>query len=125
MLSRIDIEALKSRHPIETVAAGYGVELRRTGRSLVGRCPIHRDRGRPNFHVYTGSNSWYCYRCGLGGDVVSLIQKVEGLGFREAVERLDGGGRESHRRPPVTIRPATARQTSSEERACLAAAVEL
>jgi hypothetical protein len=49
----VDVEALKRAHPIEEVAGSLGIELRRLGRALVvGRCPLHDDRGRPNFHVW-------------------------------------------------------------------------
>ena len=47
----VDAEALKLTHPIEEVVARYAVELRRQGRALVGRCPLHHDQGRPNLHV--------------------------------------------------------------------------
>jgi len=62
----IDTRALKQTVRLEDVAARYAVELRRHGRALVGRCPLHADRGRPNFYIYPEQpQSWRCYRCGI------------------------------------------------------------
>jgi len=67
---RIDTAALKQAHPIEDVVGRYGIELKRQGRALVGRCPFHADGGRPNLHVFPHTRTWWCFRCCLGGDVV-------------------------------------------------------
>jgi DNA primase len=87
---RIDLEALKQAHPITDVVASYGIELRRQGRASVGRCPFHPDRGRPNLYLWPDTRSWWCFRCNVGGDVIRFVELAEGLGFREAVERLAG-----------------------------------
>ena len=92
MAFQIDTEALKRTYPISEVVARYGIDLRPSGRALIGRCPFHDDGGRPNLHVYELSSSWYCYRCAIGGDVISFVEKMERVGFREAVERIAGGG---------------------------------
>lgn len=130
MLQRIDTEALKQDHPIANVVSRFGVALRPTGRTLVGRCPFHDDRGRPNFHVYPGSGSWYCFRCAEGGDAIRFVERIAHVGFRQAVELLDGPARPPHSLPPRTlasprprVRPTAARDPA--ERACLAAAVEV
>jgi DNA primase len=90
---RIDTHALKQALRLEDVASGYGVELKRQGRALVGRCPLHADAGRPNFYVYAKQEpqTWRCYRCGIGGDVLALVMRVESVDFREAVKRLGAG----------------------------------
>ncbi|MDG6910191.1 MAG: toprim domain-containing protein [Nitrososphaerota archaeon] len=131
MSFQIDTQALKRTYPISEVAAGYGIDLRPSGRALVGRCPFHDDGGRPNLHVYESSSSWYCYRCAIGGDVISFVERMEHVGFREAVERIAGGLRASitgsrgegsgaHERAAKRATPL-----GPDERACLAAATEL
>ena len=130
MLNRIDTGLLKQEYPIAEVVARYGVELRPSGRVLVGRCPFHADGGRPNLTIYPATQSWYCYRCGVGGDVISFVRRLEGLDFRRAVERITGG-----EPSPVRAQPAPAPRRIADrrrlfargpaERACLAAAVEL
>jgi len=49
--ARVDLEALKHAQLIQEVVARYGIELRRQGRSAVGRCPFHPDGGRPNLYI--------------------------------------------------------------------------
>jgi DNA primase len=100
---KIDTEALKLAHPIEDVVARHGIELRRQGQSLVGRCPLHHDQGRPNLHVWPASRSWYCFRCSIGGDVIRWVQLVEQVDFRQALERLDAG---VHGAPRALAAPA-------------------
>ena len=56
-IGRIDTSALKLAHPIEDVVARYGIELRRQGHALVGRCPFHADGGRPNLHIFNGTQT--------------------------------------------------------------------
>lgn len=130
LLTRIDADQVKRAHPVEEIVSRYGIELRPVGRALVGRCPLHADGGRPNLHVYPGNASWYCYRCAVGGDVISFVMRLERLGFRDAVARLDGGRFSSCATPPRPVqraKPRRARRTvwGAAERACLAAAVEL
>jgi DNA primase len=130
MRTLIDTNAVKRASPIADVVARYGIELRRVGRALVGRCPFHPDGGRPNLYVYGGNASWYCYRCGIGGDVIGFVMRLEGLGFRDAVARLGGGfgGRPVLSARPVGWPPRRRRPLDVwgvDERACVAAATEL
>ena len=97
---RFDVEALRRDHPVADVITGYGIELRPTGRALVGRCPFHHDGGRPNLHVYPATQSWYCFRCNVGGDAIEFVKRREQVGFVEACERLAGGQSEPMSLPP-------------------------
>jgi DNA primase len=85
---------LKRAHPLPDVLAGYGVALRRAGRALVGLCPLHGDRRTPNLHVYAGPDpaldSWYCFRCQQGGDVLNFLMRHERLSFAAACDLLGG-----------------------------------
>ena len=129
-MKRIDTESLKCEHPIEGIVARYGIELRPSGRTLVGRCPFHADGGRPNLYVYPTTQSWYCFRCSVGGDAIGFVRRIEGVGFLEAVARITG-----ERTTPAGVRtrpfvmperpPARRVARGPAERACLAAAVEL
>jgi DNA primase len=86
--ARIDTAALKQIHAIEDVVASYGIELKRQGHAVVGRCPFHPDGGRPNLVVFPGTRTWRCFRCGIGGDVLKFVMLAEDVGFVEAVQRL-------------------------------------
>src|SRR6266542_3815346 len=125
---RIDTAALKLAHPLEDVVARYGIELKRQGRSLVGRCPFHADGGRPNLHLFAATQTWYCFRCCLGGDVVKFVMLAEDVGFLEAVERLAGAALGPVRASPKYVsRPApiTMGERDAEELAVLQATVTL
>lgn len=129
-MGSIDTALLKRDHPIEEVVSGYGIELKQSGRTLVGRCPFHADGGRPNLHIYPASQSWYCFRCAIGGDAISFVRRIEGLGFRDAVARIVGGQHtlvkgSPHRAARRRRRSGHAAEMAAAERACLAAAVEL
>ncbi|MBV9581810.1 MAG: hypothetical protein JO057_24785, partial [Chloroflexi bacterium] len=113
---RIDTAALKQAHPIEDVMIRHGIELRLQGRALVGRCPLHADGGRPNFYVYPQTQTWRCYRCALGGDVLTFLQLVEQLSFREAVDRLGGAQASPRPAPPPMVRsPSAEVQTPAQD----------
>ena len=85
-----DVAAIKASHPIAGVVAGYGIALRPAGKALVGRCPFHEDTGRPNLHVYPTTGSYFCFRCGKGGDAIDFVMRRERLGFLAACDRLQG-----------------------------------
>ena len=87
--TRDEIEAVRANHRIEQVIEGY-IELRPSGRRLVGRCPFHEDR-TPSLVVYPSNQSWYCFACDVGGDVFTFIERIENISFGEAVRRLGAG----------------------------------
>ena len=61
------------------------------GGDVVCRCPFHDDR-TPSLVVSVGKNLWRCHgACGVGGDVIALIQKLKGVSFRHAVELAAAG----------------------------------
>lgn len=128
--AHVDTEALRREHPTAEVVASYGIELRRVGAALVGRCPFHNDRGRPNLHVYK-SGRWICYRCGEHGDVIEFLQRIENLSFREAAARLTQGAAPavtSFRKRRGGASRSTSRRTitrTDDEHQVLAAATEL
>jgi DNA primase len=82
-----DIALVRERSAVEDVI-GERVALRNAGGgNLKGLCPFH-DEKSPSFNVTPARGMWHCFGCGLGGDVIAFIQRTDGLGFVEAVERL-------------------------------------
>ncbi len=82
-----DLEAVRERADIVQVISGH-LQLKKAGRdSLVGLCPFHPEK-TPSFSVSPSKQVYYCFGCGEGGNVFRFIEKVEGLSFIEAVERL-------------------------------------
>ncbi len=80
------IEELTMKNSIEDVVSGY-VNLRVRGRTRVGLCPFHGEK-TPSFTVYPENNSFYCFGCGVGGDVITFVKKIEHLDYLDAVKLL-------------------------------------
>lgn len=84
--SNNEIRELKSRVRIEEWI-GRHIQLRPSGRSLVGHCPFHEDR-KPSFTVYPETQRFYCYGCQASGDVITFLMQTEHLNFPEALDAL-------------------------------------
>ncbi|CAA9353510.1 MAG: DNA primase [uncultured Nocardioidaceae bacterium] len=82
-----DIALVRERARIDEVVASYVTLRNAGGGSEKGLCPFH-DEKSPSFHVTPARQVFYCFGCQEGGDVITFLQKIEGLGFAEAVERL-------------------------------------
>lgn len=86
-INRDDIAAVRERAPIDEII-GQHVALKPAGvGTLKGLCPFHDERS-PSFHVRPQAGRYHCFGCGEGGDVISFVMKLDGLGFAEAVEYL-------------------------------------
>ncbi len=86
---RVDIPALKARHPLSEVVEAAGVVLHGKGRVRQGVCPFH-DEAEGSFTVYGDSQRFYCFGCGTGGDVLDFVRRTERVSLPEAIRRLDG-----------------------------------
>ena len=86
MISKEIIEEIKRRNDIEDVISQY-VALKRAGSNANGLCPFHSEK-TPSFTVFKGTDSFYCFGCGAGGDVITFIMKVENLDYVGALEFL-------------------------------------
>jgi len=51
------------------------------------KCPFHAEK-IPSLKVYTTQNTWWCFSCGSGGDVIELIMKMHDIDFINAVKML-------------------------------------
>ena len=80
------LSELRMRCDIEQIISSY-VPLRRRGKNLVGLCPFHNEK-TPSFTVYPETESFYCFGCGAGGEVISFIRRIENLDYVEAVRFL-------------------------------------
>ncbi len=77
---------IKYRSDIESVISPY-VTLKRRGKNLLGLCPFHNEK-TPSFTVYPESSSFYCFGCGVGGDIFTFTKLIENLDYIEAVKLL-------------------------------------
>lgn len=84
-MSKDQIEEIKSKLDIVSVVREYVPSLKKNGRNHFGLCPFHNER-TPSFSVNEELGIFKCFGCGEGGDVISFIEKVEGLDFIKALE---------------------------------------
>ena len=85
-----EIERLKSEVSVERLVEASGIELRKAGKDLLGRCPFHED-DTASLVVTPGKNLWHCFGCGIGGGPIDWVIKSRGVSFRHAVELLREG----------------------------------
>ena len=80
------IDEVKNNNDIVDIVSQY-VALKRSGRNYFGLCPFHNEKS-PSFAVSPDKQIFHCFGCGVGGNVIHFISKIEGLNFRESLELL-------------------------------------
>ena len=80
------IAEIKYRNDIESVISQY-VVLKRRGKNLIGLCPFHNEK-TPSFTLYPENGSFYCFGCGVGGDVITFTGMIEHLDYVESLKYL-------------------------------------
>lgn len=80
------IDEIKNNNDIVDVISQY-VHLKRSGRNYFGLCPFHNEKS-PSFAVSPDKQIFHCFGCGVGGNVIHFISKIEGINFRESIELL-------------------------------------
>lgn len=82
-----DAQEVKSRLDVADIVGEY-IPLKPAGTgSFKALCPFHQEKS-PSFYVNRPRQSWHCFGCDKGGDIISFVMDMEGLGFREALEHL-------------------------------------
>jgi DNA primase len=111
-----ELERLKREISLERLVTAAGIELRRHGADLIGRCPLHDDR-EPSLVVSPDKNLWHCLgACNSGGDVIAWVMKTHGVSFRHAVELL----REEHPSLAAPLERIVRKDTTSKLEAPIA-----
>lgn len=77
VLARTDLVAL----------IGARVQLKKSGRDFMGRCPFHEEK-TPSFTVSPTKQFYHCFGCGAHGSAVGFLMAFDRLGFPEALEAL-------------------------------------
>ncbi len=86
MIPRETVDEVLHRTDIEQLIGGY-VSLKRSASNYVGLCPFHSEKS-PSFTVFPADNSFYCFGCGVGGNAITFLRRMENLEFEDAVEAL-------------------------------------
>lgn len=88
-----EVEEVK-KISIKDFLENRGVRFIREGHNFICRSPISSDR-TPSFYYYPHTNTFYDWANGVGGDIVRLVQEIDGLSFKEAMDRLTEGSFET------------------------------
>lgn len=80
------VEQVKGKVDIVEII-GERVVLKKAGRHFKGLCPFHSEKS-PSFIVSPERQSFKCFGCQEGGDVISFLEKYDGMSFLEALETL-------------------------------------
>ncbi len=80
------IDEIRSSNDIVDVISQY-VTLKRSGRNFFGLCPFHKEKS-PSFSVSPDKQIFHCFGCGVGGNVIHFISKIENLNFVETLHIL-------------------------------------
>ena len=80
------IEEIKLKNSITDVVSSY-VTLKRAGSNYTGLCPFHNEK-TPSFMVSDAKQIFHCFGCGVGGDTVSFIRRIENLEYVDALKFL-------------------------------------
>ncbi len=82
-----DVTYVRDNSAIDDVVGDF-VQLKSAGGGQKkGLCPFH-DEKSPSFHVTPSKGFFHCFGCGVGGDVIAFLMKMDHLSFSESVERL-------------------------------------
>jgi len=84
----VDFKAIKQAVSIEQVLQHYGVKLKRSGKELRGRCPIHKGEGTDSFHANTEKNAFQCFSCQAKGNVLDFVAAMDHCSVRDAALKV-------------------------------------
>jgi len=80
------INEVKERASILEIVSDY-VSLRKAGANYQGICPFHGEK-TGSFNVSPARGIFHCFGCGVGGNAITFVMKMEGISFPEAVKFL-------------------------------------
>lgn len=107
LIDQTVLEEIRLRCPIEDVVSTY-VTLKRSGSGYVGLCPFHSEK-TPSFTVSPDKGFFHCFGCGVGGDVITFVRRVENLDYPSAVELLA-------KRVGITVKRSESERIDSDRR---------
>lgn len=84
-LQRSQIEEIKDKLDIQEVAQNYLGNLKKSGANYFALCPFHNEK-TPSFSINPQMGIFKCFGCGESGDVITFIEKMEGVEFVKALE---------------------------------------
>ncbi len=86
IIAQASIDQVKAAADMVEIV-GARTQLRKVGARWTGRCPFHEER-TPSFSVNAADKLFYCFGCGMKGDLITFVKETEGLDFVGAIEWL-------------------------------------
>lgn len=80
------VQEVKEKNDIIEIVSGY-LTLRKAGVNFKANCPFHNEK-TPSMMISPERQSFKCFGCGEGGDVITFVEKIEGLDFFNALKLL-------------------------------------
>jgi len=80
------VEKIKERLDIAEVLGSY-IKLEKAGSNFKAKCPFHNEKS-PSFFISTSRGTYYCFGCGMKGDIFTFVEEFEGLDFKGALKLL-------------------------------------
>lgn len=80
------VQEVKERNDIVEIISTY-LTLKKAGTNYKAPCPFHSEKS-PSFMVSPERQTYKCFGCGEGGDVITFVEKMEGLDFYNALKLL-------------------------------------
>ena len=80
------VSEIIEKNDIIDVISQY-MTLKKRGKSFLGLCPFHTEK-TPSFNVSQDKQLFYCFGCGIGGNVITFIQKIERMNYVESLHHL-------------------------------------
>ncbi|MEQ8653042.1 MAG: CHC2 zinc finger domain-containing protein [Kiloniellales bacterium] len=91
-MSFLNFAEVKASHPIDGVVERLGLATMRHGDQLRSPCPKCQRGGDRALVVTLSKGAFYCFPSETGGDVISLVAHVQGIGMKEAAQWIAGAG---------------------------------
>jgi DNA primase len=88
LVAQTRIDEIRARYRLSDVV-GRVVTLRKAGLEFKACCPFH-DEKTPSFYVNDDKGFYHCFGCQAHGDAIRFVMETRGVGFREAVQMIDG-----------------------------------